>query len=306
MDRIEIREIECFMAVAENLSFSKAARQLHMTQPPLSRQIRKLEEKLGVTLFLRNNQRVELTAEGEIFYGEAIPLLHHTDRLVDTVRLARTGKREVFNVGFLGALLDEEMVVLLKKFQKRLPGCQVRAHEVTLEAVVPCLQNREVDGVFISSATDVRGEELGMMQWRIPHYKVLIPSHHPLAKNAEIRLKDLAEENWVMISRRSAPSFRKRLIEACLKEGFHPKIIHESDRLPAILTMVALGEGIALMSHSKLVVSLPHLVLRPLVGWASKIEHTFVYRKEDSPPALVEFRKLLAEEKQAREKRAAR
>lgn len=304
MDRIEIREIECFMAVAENLNFSKAARQLHMTQPPLSRQIQKLESKLGVTLFQRNHQRVELTPEGEELFAQGISLLHHLDRVVNSVRMARSGGEEIFNVGFLGALLDEEMIALLRKFRKRMPGCRVRVHEMTLETVVPCLQSREVDGVFISSSADIHEADLGLMGWRIPSYKVLLSTSHPLAAKEKLRLKQLAEEQWVMISRKSAPSFRKRFIEACLKEGFHPKIIHESDRLPAILAMVALGEGIGLMPHSQLVVSLPHLVLRPLVRAATKMEHHFVYRKDERMPALAEFRKLLMEEKQAGEKKA--
>lgn len=306
MERIEIRELECFMAVAEHLNFSKAARQLHMTQPPLSRQIQKLEAKLGVTLFLRNNQRVELTPEGEEFFSQGISLLHHVDRVVNTVRMARSGHAEVFNVGFLGALMDEDMIDLLRKFRKRVPHCRVRVHEVTLETVIPCLQSREVDGVFISSAADIAESDLGLLGWRIPSYKVLLPSSHRLAKKDKLRLKELAEENWVMISRKSAPSFRKRFVEACLKLGFHPKIIHESDRLPAILAMVALGEGVGLMPNSRLVVSLPNLVLRPLVGQTSTMEHHFVYRKDERMPALAEFRKLLEEEKQAGEKKDRR
>lgn len=132
---------------------------------------------------------------------------------------------------------------------------------------------------------------------------MLLPTSHRFAGDAEVRLRDLADENWVMISRRSSPSFRKRLTEACLKEGFHPKITHESDRLPGILAMVALGEGIGLLPHSQLTIALPGLVLKPLSGWSPKIEHTFVYGKDRELPALQVFRKILTEEKQAREKR---
>jgi DNA-binding transcriptional LysR family regulator len=303
MDRIEIREIECFVAVAENLSFSKAARQLHMTQPPLSRQIRKLEGKLQSSLLLRNNQRVELTKEGQVFYEEAISLLLHADRVVHTVQLARADKVEIFNVGFLGALLNDEMVELLKRLQTQLPKCQVRTQEIPLFAVEASLQSGELDGAFIASAQDIRGDGLGMLQWRIPSYKVLLPSSHRMAHQDQVQLKELADENWVMISRRSSPSFRKHLTEACLKEGFHPKITHESDRLSAILVMVALGEGIGLVPHSQLTIALPGLVLKPLTGWSPKIEHTFVYRKDRELPALEVFRRILREAMKAREKR---
>ncbi len=298
-----MREIECFIAVAENLSFSRAARQLHMTQPPLSRQIRKLEEKLGVTLLLRNNQRVELTREGQVFYEEGLSLLLHADRVGQTVRMARAEKREVFNVGFLGVMFDDEMVGLLRKLQARMPLCQVRAQEIPLQSVESCLMSGELDGVFIASAPDVRGDGLRMLQWRMPNYKVLLPAAHRLAREKEVRLRDLAEEDWVMISRRSAPSFRRRFTEACLKEGFHPRVSHESDRLPGILAMAALGEGIALLPHSQLVITLPGLVLKPVSGWSPKIEHAFAFRKDRDLPALDVFRRILAEEKQAREKR---
>jgi len=303
MDRIEIWEVECFVAVAENLSFSRAARQLHMTQPPLSRQIRKLEEKLGVTLLLRNNQRVELTREGQVFYEEGISLLLHTDRVLQSVKLAQAAKVDVFNVGFLGLLFDDEMVELLRKLQKRLPDCQVRTQEISLQSVESCLQSGELDGVFIGASPDIRADGLRLLQWRVPQYKVLLPARHPLAKAAEVPLKELANENWVMISRQSSPSFRKRFTEACLKAGFHPRIAHESDRLPGILAMVALGEGIAVLPHSRLSIAVPELVLKPLSGWIPKAEHTFAFRKDRELHALDVFRSILAEEKKAREKR---
>jgi DNA-binding transcriptional LysR family regulator len=300
MERIEIREIECFVAVAESLSFSKAARRLNMTQPPLSRQIKKLEDKLGVDLFLRNSHRVELTPEGRVFLEEGVSLLRHTDRIPDSLRLARSGRVEIFNVAFLGALLDEEIVSVLRKFRTRMPGCQVRAHEVTLDSVASHLRNREMDGVFIASAPDIVDEDLAFLPWRVPKYKVLMASGHRLAERSELRLKDLAEEPWIMISRKSAPFFRERFVDACTAQGFQPRIIHESDRLPAILAMAALGEGIGLLSHSNLVLSLPHLILRPLVGGIPKIEHAFAYRKDDESPALAAFLKLLRAEKRAR------
>jgi len=297
MDRIEIRELECFTAVAENLSFSKAARLLHMTQPPLSRQIRKLEEKLGVELFFRDKHRVDLTPEGQIFYEESLSLLRHADRVSQTIHLAQSGRLSVFKVGFLGALLDDRIVSLLKEFRQRMPGCQVSAHEVTLATVEEHLRNREVDGAFIASAPDVRGSEFGILPWRVPSYKVLLSSEHPLAQRKELRLKDLADEKWTMVSRKSAPFFRKQFVDACVKQGFHPQIVHESDRLPATLAMVALGEAIGLISHENMLISLPHLVLKPLIGGVPKIEHVFVYRKDDNAPALTAFRELLKRQK---------
>ncbi|MBK1882804.1 LysR family transcriptional regulator [Luteolibacter pohnpeiensis] len=297
MERIEVREIECFVAVAENLSFSRAARLLHMTQPPLSRQIQKLEGKLGVELFFRNNQGVEMTPEGQLFLQESIFLLRHIDRVSDAVRFAHSGRLSTLNVGFLGALLDDQIVGLLRQFREGMPDCRVNTHEVSLDTVADRLANREVDGVFVGSAEDVTGKDLGFLQWRIPKYKVLLAANHPLANRQELRLKDLIDENWMMLSRNSAPFFHRQFIDACVKQGFQPKIVAESDRLPAILAMVALGEGIGLLSHENMLVSIPRLVLKPLIGGIPKVKHSFVYRKSDRIPALEALKKLLTEKR---------
>lgn len=289
MERIGVRELECFVAVAEELNFARAARRLHLTQPPLSRQIRKLEEKLGAELFLRDSHSVALTPVGQMLLSEARALLRQHDRVRDMVHVAKSGRLEILHIGFVASLLDEEMVGLLKKFSDRRPSCQIRVHELGAAEISGALLRKEVDAVFSGTPPNSLEDGLQKICWEIPGYHVLLASEHPLAKRKQIVLEDLADENWVMISREIAPHFHARVQMACARAGFRPRIVHESDRLSGILAMVALGEGIGLVPHSNLRFHSPHVLLKPLKGALENAEHALVIRDYDNPEALAEF-----------------
>src|SRR5689334_21756223 len=125
INRATVHEMECFAAVAEELSFSRAAKRLHMSQPPLSRQIQSLEAKLGVPLLHRNTRSVSLTAAGTLYLEDARQILTRLDGAAASARRAATGEAGRLRLAFIGALLDERLVRILRSFRQLHPRCQI-------------------------------------------------------------------------------------------------------------------------------------------------------------------------------------
>ncbi|MGC3990472.1 MAG: LysR substrate-binding domain-containing protein [Chthoniobacteraceae bacterium] len=286
MNRPDLRELECFVAVAEELSFARAAARIHLSQPPLSRHIRQLEEKLGVTLLLRNTRSVELTAQGAVFLEDARYLLHHLDRAVDTVQHVTGDGFEVLNIGFVGATLQSDMIDILRAFRSAHPRCQVRLHDLSGPELLAALGDRRIDGAFVATKPARLSRELEMILWKSEPLMVAVSATHPLAKQKAIALEDLREENWVLIERRVAPSFYREILQLCSTRGFRPRLIQESPKIPALLAMVALGEGVTVLYESTTTRPTPHVVFLPLIKPRFLIPHAFVFRKADESPAL--------------------
>lgn len=292
MSRPDIRELECFVAVAEELSFAKASLRLHLSQPPLSRHIQKLESKLQTTLLNRNTRTVELTAQGTIFLEDARHLLRHLDRAVDTAQRAANEGSQVLNIGFVGAMLEGDMIDVLRNFRERNPRCQVRLHDMNGPELVKALEDRLIDGAFLGTNPPRLPRELKTVLWKSEGLTVAIPEDHRLSKNKAVNLIDLADENWVMIARSAAPTYYRYFQQLCSDEGFRPKIVQESPRVPAILAMVATG-GVITMLYKSTAKPIPHVVFLPLKTPRTSVQHAFVFRSIDDSGVLKELLKEL-------------
>jgi DNA-binding transcriptional LysR family regulator len=291
MNRPGIHELEYFVAVADELSFVKAARRLHLSQPPLSRHIRKLEQKLGVPLFERNTRRVTLTAAGETFLEDARVLLRKIDRAAEAARLAQDGKSQRLDIGMVGILLRPDVIQLLREFREQNPACQIRLHDLQAPELEAAVENGTLDAAFLFlSGREKLPRSLAQIPRQHESFKVALPLKHRFSKKTRLRLKDLADEQWITVSQKAAPTLYRKFQESCADEGFEPKIIEETNRLLAVSAMVEVGEGIGLLpdvvSHSRS----KGVVLCPLTPNFT-LTHTFVYRKNNSSPAL---RQLLA------------
>src|SRR5271156_1584143 len=148
MDRVAMRELECFVAVADNLSFSKAARQLHLSQPPLTRHIQALEEKLGTKVFTRSAHAVALTHAGTRFLEDARSILRQADHAASVIRCHSQGDTGRLRLAFIGGYLDVKFARLIQKFRKEYPGCLVELDDRGASAQVRAIQAGELDGGF--------------------------------------------------------------------------------------------------------------------------------------------------------------
>lgn len=258
---------------------------LHLSQPPLTRLIQKLEAKLGVARFL-------LTPAGEAFLEDARYLLRHLDRATDTAHRAVGGDFQLLNIGFVGAMLETEMIEVIRAFRRRNPAWQVRLHDLSGPELIAALESRLVDGAFIGARPPALPRGLQMVPWKKEILTVAVPDDHPQSKSARIDLRALADESWAIISRNSAPVFYRNFLHLCSEAAFRPKIILESPRMTALLAMVAAGEAICLLNETT-ARPMPYVIFRPLGPEIVAVEHSFAFRKLDDSAPLQEFLKGL-------------
>ena len=294
MDRPSVRELECFVAVAEELHFSKAAKRLHMSQPPLTRQIQGLERKLGVQLLKRKTRLVELTAPGRNFLNDARELLHQLDRAMITVQRMQQGENERLRLGFIGYLLAPDLVAVLRAFRKVRPQCQVELLDMEPGDQLTDIREGKLDGGFFGVGPSEPLWDLKVFNWKIVPLVIVLPEDHRLAhKTCKLALASLKDENWVMISRSRAATFRGLVDDLCLSAGFLPRIVQESDSVQAVMAMVAAGTGIAIASETITQMIDRGLAYRRLASRNAVLRRNFVWRNADNSEALRAFNNVL-------------
>ncbi len=250
MTEYSLRELECFLSVAEELSFTRAAERLRLAQPPLSRHIRSLEEKLEVRLFERSQRHVALTPAGIAFREEARDILPRLRRAGDAAKRAARGETDRVSVGFVSAVLSPELVAVFTRFRKRNPEIRMHLHDQLPSDQLAGLIRGELDVAFVGVSPDKLSPGLAATRWREEALLAFLPPDHSLAKNTEVRLADLAAEPFVMISAEAAPAFASHLHRLCLREGFRPRVVEESSRAQAVAALTVAGAGVSLLPDS--------------------------------------------------------
>jgi len=245
-----LRELECFTAVAEELSFTRAARKLHLAQPPLSRHIRQLEEKLGTVLFHRSSRNVALTPAGDLFHEETRGILPQLRRAGEITRRFATGQTQRLRLAFVSAVLSPELVAVLRTFRRQHPTIQLVMMDCPPTEQILALRQGTLDGGFIGLAPEEKLPGIQMIPWRKEPLAAFVPFDHPLAKQQHIHLRELAGEPLIAVSSAAAPAFSAYLAKICGQAGFRPRIVLESPRAQAVAVMVAAGNGIALLPLS--------------------------------------------------------
>jgi DNA-binding transcriptional LysR family regulator len=165
MTRADVKELECFVAVADHLNFSNAARQMNLSQPPLTRHIQALEEKLQARLFERNTHAVSLTEAGGLFLEDARAILSHLDRASETVQRVGQGETMRLRLAFIGALLDEKLVVLMQRFLAMHPACQMQVSDLFPSAQLAAIKAGEMDGGFIGAKPAQSTKDIEYVIW---------------------------------------------------------------------------------------------------------------------------------------------
>jgi DNA-binding transcriptional LysR family regulator len=287
-----LRELECFTAVAEELSFTRAAEKLHLAQPPLSRHIRSLEDRLGTALFERSGRRVALTAAGAVFYEETRTVLPRLIEASETTRRFASGQTERLRLGFVSAVPGRELVAVLRTFRERHPAVQLRMQDLPPAEQLTALRQGALDAGFIGVAPGERIPGIELVPWHEEPLAAYVPFGHPLATRRWIELRALAGEPLVAVSSDAAPAFATWLRRVCADAGFRPKVVVESSRAQAVAVMVAAGTGIALLPGSLSRVVGDAAAMVP-IRKAPRIEHVFARPAGTPPPALRRFLDLL-------------
>jgi len=293
MERADVRELECFVAVADHLSFSKAAGHLRLSQPPLTRHIQALEEKLGTKVFTRNAHVVSLTEAGACFLEDARAMLRHLDNASEAIRRFRPGETGRLRLAFIGALMDEKFVRLIQRFRNDHPGYQIEVNDLVAALQMAALQAGELDGGFIGIKPLKPVKGLSFTDWKQEPLGLVLPEKHHLAGIRKLRWKDLQEQTWVMISRQEAEAFRQEISKIFEKQNLSGQIVQESNRAQGVLTMVAAGIGISLFPQSVKYLIPSGVVFRRLPHPEPILQSVFAYRSGQNSPGLDKFLSLL-------------
>ncbi len=286
MSDYSLRELECFLAVAEEMSFTRAAERLRLAQPPLSRHIRCLEERLGVALFERSRRHVALTPAGIAFRTEARDILPRLRRAGEAAKRAARGETDRVEVGFVSAVLSPELVAVFTRFGKRHPQIRMQLHDLLPSDQLAALARSELDVAFVGVAPERLPAGLASTRWREEPLLAFVPPNHPLASRRELRLAELADEPFVMISAEAAPSFSSHVHHLCLEEGFRPRVVQEASRAQAVAALTVAGIGVALLPASLDRVTGNGIALRRSRRRKTSIVHSLVHAIKPGPSAI--------------------
>lgn len=286
---MEFRHLRYFVAVAEELSFTRAAAVLHVAQSAVSAQIRLLEDSVGVTLLERSSRHVELTGAGRSFLQGAKKLIFDLEELTRQTR--RIGRAETGHlaIGFIGAQSHEWMPIVLRRFRQKYPDVELILTEMVPSMQLEALSTHRLD-LGVVGAIDGKSPS-GLHVECIAEEEPLVgvPSDHALANLPFVRLVQLKGEGFILTSRENAPSYRSWLARLCHRAGFTPRVVQEVDRARTAVQYVAAGFGISIFGEHICRQPAPGVKFLPLRPAAEKIRYGVAWRKEPSEPLVQRF-----------------
>ncbi|HJZ99111.1 MAG TPA: LysR substrate-binding domain-containing protein [Candidatus Solibacter sp.] len=257
---IELRHFRYFLAVAETLHFTKAAARLGIAQPPLSQQIRKLEQLVGHPLFDRTTRGVKLTLAGQLLAERArstIDKVH--DDLAQVRRLGR-GEEGTLTVGFSGSVMFTDLPAAIGAYRCRYPKVELRLRELVTSAQIAALLEGTLDLAFLRDGDPTAGIEMRTVLTE--PYIAVLPDSHPLARKRGLRVSHLKGEPFIFFARRMGPLAFDRTMACCEAHGFRPNVVQEAPQWPTLVRLVAAGLGVSLAPVCVAKIGIPGVVYR--------------------------------------------
>lgn len=257
---IELRHLRYFLAVAETLHFSKAAERLGIAQPPLSQQIKRLEQLLGHPLFNRTTRGVTLTPAGRLLAERTRSTLEKVhDDLAQVRRLGR-GEEGTLTVGFSGSVMFTDLPVAIESYRRRYPKVELRLLELSTSTQIAALLDGTIDLAFLRDGDPTAGIEMSTLFRE--RYVAVLPAAHALAGKRPLQVRDLRDQPFIFFTRRMGPLAFDRTIACCVKNGFRPNIVQNAPQWPTLVRLVAAGLGVTLAPACVASVILPGAVYR--------------------------------------------
>jgi DNA-binding transcriptional LysR family regulator len=258
--QIELRHLRYFLAVAETLHFSKAAKRLGMAQPPLSQQIKRLEQLLGHALFERTTRGVKLTPAGQLLAKRTRSTMEKVDEDLAQVRRLGRGEEGSLTVGFSGSVMFTELPAAIQSYRRRYPNVELRLRELVTAEQIVALLNGQIDLAFLRDGDPTEGIRITTLLKE--KFVAVLPEAHPLARRQMLSIKALAGEPFVMFARRMGPLAYDRTIACCERNGFRPNIVQDAPQWLTLVRLVAAGLGVSLAPACVARVTMPGAVYR--------------------------------------------
>lgn len=291
---VDLRRIRHFVVLAETLNFRRAAERLHMTQPPLTVSIQKLEAELGIQLFVREPKGISLTSSGRAVLVEARKLLFHGNQLIETARHTAQGTGGTLRIGFVGTSTYGMLQRLLPLFRANHPGVELVLHEKTSVNILQELEDKVLD-IGLVRVPLLKESSATVMELEPDEYIAALPHGSALARKDLLNLSDMANESFVMYAPTYANGLFTVAMLACQQAGFIPRVAQQAIQVQTVLALVESGLGVALVpSIMKRYIS-DKIVYRHFKDFPSttSIGLAMAYMDDSESAAALRFRELV-------------
>jgi DNA-binding transcriptional LysR family regulator len=283
---VELRHFRYFIAVAEDLSFTRAAARLNIAQPALSQQIRQLEQRLGTSLLVRT-PRVGLTPAGAAFLAAARRALAHAYQAAETARRVGAGTRAVLHVELASSAAFTDVPAVVARFMTTHPDVEVRLREMHSAEQLDALRNGALDVAILREA--VTDPTLASHELVREPFVLLAPAKHRLARMRAMHLARCADEAFVLFARRAAPTLFDQITAMCNEAGFAPRVVHEAQEWHTISALVAAGLGISIAPRSVAALGIRGASIRRLPAAGGRAVLFVCYPSESAPEPTRRF-----------------
>jgi DNA-binding transcriptional LysR family regulator len=292
---IDLRVLRYFQAVAEELSFSRAAQRLRVAQPALSRTIKELEEQLGVVLLARTRRSVALTPAGRVLLNDTGLLLQRLDETFRHVQRTAAGEEGELRLGYIGPPTQIFLGAILREFRARYPRVALSLEERTPERVWEMVARGRLDIGLTRPVLAQRAFDLKTLDLRNEPLWAVLPEQHALARNRRLQWRDLKNEPLIILARREGVGLHDTILECCRRARFEPHLAHTPSLMTTVLSYVEAGEGIGVMTDTvtSLGAGRPVRAL-PLLPTAT-VDLVMVWSGKNDSPVTSAFKTVLEE-----------
>ena len=288
---MELRHIRSFLSLAKNLSFSRTAQIVHLSQPALSLQIQALEKEMGVTLFDRSRRKIALTPAGIAFQREAAGGLLQLEQAMQSALLAQKGKQGVVRIGFVSTAGTHIVPRLIREYRPMNPRVEFSLRNVLTADQERMLEEGSLDLGFLRMPF-IGSPEIEAMPIHKEQFVIVVPASHPLAKKSSVRLSETADETYVFYERAHAPGFHDLVRGILNRADVTPGIIQVAGEMPTLIALIASGAGISLLPVSAVKISRAAVVACKIRDEIPTSEIGLVWYRKSSSPTVDEFKKF--------------
>jgi DNA-binding transcriptional LysR family regulator len=286
---MDLRHLRYFIAVAEELHFTRAAERLGIKQPPLSLQIRQLEQEIGTPLFRRQTRGVELTESGILLLEKARDILRDVEKTKLSVQMRARGETGRIRLGFAGATYVHRLIPgIIRAYRERYPGVVLSPEQSNTARLLAALQSDEIDIAFVRPPI-VGGEGLTLDPLIDEPMMIVLPQWHPRARDRSMPLAALAPDTLILFPRAIGPGLHDAIIASCQRAGFSPKLGQEASQTVSIIHMVAAGFGVSIVPRSLDRIRAEGVVYLGIEGEAPRAPISLAYRRDDRSTVVRNF-----------------
>lgn len=290
-NQLELRQLNYFKVLAEELHYRKASEILFISQSALSQQIKHLEGILKVSLFERTNRKVALSDAGRLFYKDVLQVLNKVEIAATNIKLYTAGNTGQIGIGFVASAMASVLPALLKQFNSDCPNIRFRLDELNNAEQLIALQNETLDLGFMRSNHLPDG--FSSKRVYTETFSLVLPVNHPVTDTEFRNIGQFRDENFILFPNEQSQLYYQQIINLCADQGFAPKVAHRSIHAPTIFRLVENGMGLSVIPTSLASTENPNIRFIELKGIPQQTALYAVWKKINNNPALPYFLEML-------------